>query len=65
MDVTHHQHPLWSLLRFLILAVCLTVFAWLNAHTFDKTEIWMIVQTLVAMGGYDGLTKLLKRGTHD
>lgn len=35
----HASHPIWSLLRLIVLMVALCVILWANASDFDATEI--------------------------
>jgi len=45
------SHPVWSVLRLGIVMIALTVTLWVNASTFDETEIKTIITMFLIAGG--------------
>jgi len=48
-------HPVWKILNLTVILFFLTVFLFLNATTFDKTEIKSIIYMAFAAGGWEVL----------
>jgi len=45
------RHPLWGIIRFTLLCLCVTFLLWRNAESFDETEVKTIVEIAVISGG--------------
>ena len=45
------EHPLWRLLQTISYLVFATVFLWLNASSFDRTEMKTLIELAVVMLG--------------
>ena len=56
------SHPIWSLIRLLILMATLSFVLWLNASHFDETElksiIWVFMAAVGVEGGVQSFTRL-------
>ena len=62
MDIRYPEsHPIWSILRTVVLFVGLTVLLYLNAKDFDATELRTIVEMLVLAGGFEALKKVVSK----
>jgi len=59
------EHPVWSLIRLVIMFAGVTVFLYLNAATFDETEITTIVELMILAGGFEALKRKLANGKKD
>lgn len=59
MPDTRHYHPLWGILRLLIVMTALTITLLLNASKFDETEIKTIITMFLVAGSAEGATKLI------
>lgn len=46
-------HPMWRILNLAVILAFVTGFSALNATTFDETEMKMITQLVVALGGWE------------
>ena len=57
------DHPVWSIFHLMVVGLLITLFAYLNASNFDETELKMILEILLALAGYNGITKILKERT--
>lgn len=55
------DHPIWSLLRLVVLMLTLTFTLWINASNFDDTEIRTIIWVFMAAAGTEGMSQLLRR----
>lgn len=55
------DHPLWKLLRLLILMAAMTAILWVNASDFDVTEVKSVVMMLFALAGADGLERVVRK----
>lgn len=51
------SHPMWSLLRLLILMASLLAILMLVAEKFDDTELKTIVGMFMVAGGIEGFTQ--------
>lgn len=54
------SHPIWSLLRLLIMMLALIVVLWMNAEKFDKTEVQTIITMFLIGAGAEGVTQYLR-----
>jgi fatty acid desaturase len=57
-----NEHPVWSLLRLVIMFTGITVFLYLNASVFDETEVATIVELMLLAGGFEMLKRKLANG---
>lgn len=55
MQKSDQNHPIWRFLNLLVVAGLVTVFAWSGASNFDETEVKLIGQILLFIGGYEVL----------
>jgi hypothetical protein len=53
-------HPLWSLIRLSILMLSLVFVLWMNASSFDKTEIQTIVTMFMVAAGVEGASQFVR-----
>ena len=58
MNIHKRDHPLWPTLRVFALTIAVTFLLWINASSFDETEVMTIVEIAVIVGGYEGMTML-------
>jgi hypothetical protein len=56
------EHPVWSLLRLVIMFTGITVFLYLNSSAFDETEVTTIVELMLLAGGFEMLKRKLANG---
>ena len=56
------EHPIWSLIRLVIVFAGVTIFLYLNASTFDETELTTIVELMLLAGGFEVLKRKLANG---
>lgn len=62
MDIRFPEsHPIWSILRTVVLLVGLTVLLYLNANNFDATELRTIVEMVVLAGGFEAIKKVVSK----
>jgi len=54
------DHPIWSILRLVVLLVSMFGVLYINASNFDRTEIVSIVQLFIMAVGIEGGAKGLK-----
>ena len=59
------EHPVWSLIRLVIVFAGVTIFLYLNASTFDETEMKTIVELMILAGGFEALNRKLANGKDD
>ncbi len=57
LNMSDPTHPLWSLLRLLIIMTALTVILVLVAEKFDKTEIQTLIGMFMVAAGIEGYTQ--------
>lgn len=55
------NHPIWSLARFGLAVVAVTVVLSINASDFDETEIKTITEIAILVGGYEGAAAFFNR----
>lgn len=55
------DHPIWALLRLVVLMITLTVVLWLNASNFDATEHRTIIWVFLAAASTEGISQLVRR----
>lgn len=53
------NHPLWNILRILVVGVTLTGLLCVNYNAVDSRDITTVVSVIAALAGYD---KLLPKG---
>lgn len=53
------KHPIWAIIRTVILLLALIVVLWVNASNFDDTELKTIVAMFLAAIGAETATKLM------
>jgi len=59
------EHPVWSLLRLVIMFSGVTVFLYLNASSFDETEVTTIIEVMLLAGGFEMLKRKIANGKDD
>lgn len=47
------DHPVWKLISHSVYLSFATLFMWLNASNFDKTELLTLVEIAAAAGGIE------------
>lgn len=55
------EHPIWSLLRSVVMFGGLTLLLYFNASEFDVTEIKVIVELLILRGAWGGFDRIRKK----
>ena len=45
------NHPIWALLRIIVVSIALTITLWANASHFDQTELWTIGVIFFVLSG--------------
>ena len=62
MDIRFAEsHPIWSILRTVVLLIGLTVLLYLNANSFDSTELRTIAEMVVLAGGFEAVKKVVSK----
>lgn len=56
------NHPIWPLLRLVVMMASLTALLWLNASHFDATEVKTIIGMLIANVAAEGVPGLFRKG---
>jgi len=56
------KHPIWGFLNLVVILGFVLLFSWLNASDFDRTELIMIIEFAVAITGWEGIKKFMKKG---
>lgn len=60
MALPEGSHPIWSIIRLIVLMGALTLVLWITATKFDQTEIKTIVYTFLAAGAGEGAITMIK-----
>lgn len=55
------KHPIWALLRILVFMFALVVILYVNASSFDKTELRTIIGMFIVAASGETLTGLFTR----
>lgn len=55
------NHPIWSLIRLLILMIAMCVILYINATHFDITEIRSIIGIFIAAASAEGISQFFKK----
>lgn len=58
-------HPIWRLMRLVILMVTLCTVLYFSASKFDYTEVQSIILIFAAMAGIEGISMLIPTGNKD
>ena len=61
MNKSDQNHPIWRFLNLLVVAVIVLAFSYTSASNFDETEMKMIGQVLLLVGGYEAAKTFLPR----
>ena len=56
------EHPVWSLIRLVIMFAGVTIFLYLNSSTFDETEITTIIELMILAGGLEAIKRKIANG---
>ena len=56
------EHPVWSLIRLVIMFAGVTIFLYLNSSTFDETEITTIIELMILAGGFEAIKRKSANG---
>ena len=64
MQFPEGTHPIWSIVRLVVLMTALTLVLWITATKFDQTEIKTIVYTFLAAASGEGAITVLKGVLH-
>ena len=59
------EHPVWSLIRLVIMFAGVTTFLYLNASTFDETEVTTIVELMILAAGFEAIKRKVANGGDD
>lgn len=59
MNKSNQNHPIWRLLNIVVIAVIVIVFSYTSASNFDETEVKMIGQIILLVGGYEAAKTFL------
>lgn len=65
MKIAEANHPVWNLLRLIVMMVALTAILYMTASKFDQTEIKTIVLAFIAGGmgvGLESAVRALRDG---
>ena len=54
------DHPIWNIVRLIVMMTALTMILWLTASKFDSTEVKTIIGMFVASSGVEFFTKLFQ-----
>ena len=49
--MTESDHPIWALLRIIVVSIALTITLYANASHFDQTELWTIGVIFFVLSG--------------
>jgi hypothetical protein len=55
------EHPIWSLLRSVVMFGGLTLLLYFNASNFDGTEMRVILELLILRGAWEGFERKMKK----
>lgn len=55
------NHPVWSIIRLVVILASMTWILWMNADHFDDTEIKTILTMFFALVGVEGITKVFTK----
>jgi len=58
---TDPNHPVWTVVKALVLLGFATLFAYTNADTFDETEIKMLGEIALVLFGTAALESFLRK----
>jgi len=56
------EHPVWSIIRMVVMFTGITTFLYLNSSAFDETEFTTIVELMLLAGGFEVLKRKLANG---
>jgi len=59
------EHPVWSLIRLVIMFAGVTIFLYLNSATFDTSEITTIIELMILAGGFEAIKRKIANGKDD
>ncbi len=57
-------HPVWSILRLVILLVSMITILYINASSFDANEIFAIIVVMVGACGAEGVSSAIAKDKH-
>lgn len=55
------EHPIWPIIRLIVIMSALTLVLWLNAANFDETELKVIGWMFLAILGRETFTPILTK----
>ena len=61
--IHNSTHPVWSLLRLVVMVTGLTLVLWLSASEFDNTELQTIIGMFLIGGAAEGLPAVARMFT--
>lgn len=61
MDKRDPHHPIWNLLNLLVIAGLVLFFSWSNASNFDDTEVKMITEIILLVGGWEIAKRVIQK----
>lgn len=61
MKLPSRDHPVWNLLRLVVIMTTLYAVLKMNASNFDFTEIKSVIMMFFAMLGAEGITALIPK----
>jgi nitric oxide reductase large subunit len=56
------EHPIWSIVRLIVVFAGITIFLYLNSNAFDETEVKTIVELMLLAGGFEVVKRKLANG---
>lgn len=65
MNISNGNHPIWKIMRLVVMMVALTAILYMNASEFDQTEIKTIIFAFLAGGmgvGIESVVRAIREG---
>jgi len=60
-DLSNFHHPIWAIVRLAVVLSFLTLVLWLNASSFDETELKVIGWMFMGFLGQEFMSPLIKK----
>ena len=62
-DLFAPQHPVWNILRIIVVLLGLTLLLYLNAETFDEGELKIVLELLGLVAGFEYVRHKVSKAT--
>lgn len=61
MNWRSSDHPIWPILRTVVILLSMIIVLWMNAEDFDSAEIRSIITMFFALLGAEGITRAINK----